>query len=143
MKPIAQPSHFVTALRMEAVRDANGMPLCNRSGRRLYEVLSPLVYWSEKFGRLFVVKSGYITDLGSVPRLPLIYTLLGDIAEEPYPLHDMLYTSAELSREDADAVLLEALEAVDVPAWKRRMIYFGVRVGGSAHFADQSGVDRQ
>ncbi len=101
---MTQPAHFITPLRMEALLGDDGLPLYSRDGRRLYKLLSPLVYWSAKYERLFVVKDGFITDLGSVPRLPIVYTLFGDIAEEPYPLHDMLYSKGALPREDADAL---------------------------------------
>ena len=137
---MTQPAHFITPLRMEALLGDDGLPLYSRDGRRLYKLLSPLVYWSAKYERLFVVKDGFITDLGSVPRLPIVYTLLGDIAEEPYPLHDMLYSTGELPRKDADEVLLEALEAVGIAGWRRKPIYSGVRVGGGAHYCEKEPI---
>ena len=138
---MTQPAHFITPLRTEALWGEDGLPLYTRDGRRLYKLLSPLVYWSAKYNRLFVVKEGFITDFGSVPRLPVIYTLFGEIAEEPYPLHDMLYSTGELPREDADAVLLEALEAVGISRWKRLPVYSGVRVGGQSRYCEKEPIE--
>lgn len=128
--------HFITPLRMEALCGPDGLPLCNRDGRRLYVLLAALVYWSEVTCSLIVAPSRYVTDLGSVPRIPVVFDALGEIAQEPFVIHDLMYTKRTFPRETADRVLLEGLEAVGVSWAKRRAIYFGVRIGGGSHYGD-------
>lgn len=128
--------HFITPLRMEALCGPDGLPLCNRDGRRLYVLLAALVYWSEVTCSLIVAPSRYVTDLGSVPRIPVVFDALGEIAQEPYVIHDLMYSKHTFPRETADQVLLEGLEAVGVPLLKRRAIYLGVRIGGGSHYGD-------
>ena len=128
-------SHFVTPLRIEALCGPDGMPLCNRDGRRLYKLLDRLVYWSASLDYPVVVDAGFVTDFGSVPRIPIVFDALGEIAQEPYVIHDRMYSKRDYPRETADSVLLEGLEAVGVSAPQRRAIYLGVRIGGGSHYA--------
>lgn len=82
---------------------------------------------------LITVPAGFYTDFASVPRwMPVMYALLGDTAHEPAVIHDWLYYSAIEPRELADKVLLEAMEAWGMPAWRYYPIYWGVRTGGWA-----------
>jgi hypothetical protein len=130
-------SGFLTTLQVEAmVNSATGTSLCNRSGRRLFKLLSTLQYRTWQ-GWVLTIDPGFITDFGSVPRIPLIFDLLGDITYEPYVIHDMLYTTHYLTRLEADRVLQEALLAVGVPKWKASLIYFGVRIGGASSWNDK------
>jgi hypothetical protein len=43
----------------------------------------------------------------------------------------------------ADRVLLEAMEVLDVSRWKRRAIYAGVRVGGWKAWGDHRAENRK
>lgn len=90
----------------------------------------PFRYQSDLAG-LITVPVGFYTDFASVPRfMPLAYACLGDTAHEPAVIHDWLYYSAIVPRGTADRVLLEAMEAWGMPAWRYWPIYYGVRVGG-------------
>ncbi|WP_371130409.1 DUF1353 domain-containing protein [Nitrosospira multiformis] len=42
---------------------------------------------------------GSFPDRSSVPRIPLVYDNLGDIAQRPAVIHDYLYSKVELSRD--------------------------------------------
>ncbi len=132
-------SLFLTHVQLEPMWDAVGMPLFNRDGRRLLETISSLRYRSD-IGGLIEVVSKFVTDLGSVPRIPLIYDMLGDIAIEPFILHDWLYSTGAMPRLLADQVLREALLLVGIAKWKVEMIYWGVRVGGGKHYASNYSV---
>lgn len=119
---------------MEALCGPDGLPLCNRDGRRLLKLTSPLAYWSERLNRVVVVREGFVTDLASIPRVPIFYVLLNDAICEESVIHDFFYSTGEVTRKEADAVLLEAMEAMGAPAWKRKSIYDGVRLFGEPHY---------
>lgn len=107
-------------------------------GYKKWETLAPLVYESPVAQRTIVVPAEFITDLASVPRLPLAYLLAGDRVPGPAVVHDYLYQlDTWEDRALADAVFLEAM-AVDQPALGfeaeskviRGLIWSAVRAGG-------------
>lgn len=132
----AMTAKFLTPLQLEEVTDPNGIPLKNRSGKQLYRVLRLFQFYSAKFGVLISVKAGFITDLDSTPRIPIVYLVVNGFGDGPAVVHDYLYSTGAMPRADCDAVLVEACKVVGVPAWKRALIWAGVRVGGSGHFAE-------
>lgn len=93
-----------------------------------------LLYTSDVAGRTFIVPRGFRTDLASVPRWPLIYWLCGATSDEAACIHDFLYSTHEVSRATADAVLREASAVTGVPAWRRWLMYWGVRIWGGSHW---------
>jgi hypothetical protein len=93
-----------------------------------------LVYQSDVAKRTFTVPAGFQTDLASVPRLPLVFLLAGDCAREAAVVHDYLYSTHLVDRATADAVLREASAVTGVPAWRRTLMYWGVRMGGASHW---------
>jgi hypothetical protein len=95
---------------------------------------APLVYESEVAGRIFVVPTGFETDLASVPRLPLAYMLFGGVGDAAAVVHDFLYSTQEVSREMADDVLEEAMRVSGVAGWRRYPMWFGVRLFGGSHW---------
>lgn len=90
----------------------------------------PFRYQSDLAGVIFTVPVGFFTDFASVPRLGVVYALLGDRAHEPAVIHDWIYYSAVTTREVADDVLMEAMETLNLPWWQRYPIWWGVRMGG-------------
>lgn len=121
-------SRFLTDLDMrEADRDVD-------NGR--WVLCEPLIYSSDVLDRIVTVPRGFVTDLASVPRLPLVYWLCGGRANKPSVVHDFLYGSGIVSREKADAVFLEAMEVVGVPAVYRRLMWAGVRAGGAGRYVN-------
>lgn len=101
----------------------------------LYRLLSPLVYHSKLFGTI-VAPHGYVTDLASVPRLPFAYLLAGGKASEAGIIHDWLYSSHQLTREQSDAVLREAIMVMGYSKTLANTMWLAVRVGGSSHWGD-------
>ena len=89
----------------------------------------PFRYQSDLVG-LITVPVGFYTDFASVPRLGIVYAMLGDRAHEPAVVHDWLYYAAITTREKADDVLMEAMKVMDLPWWQRYPIWWGVRIGG-------------
>lgn len=90
----------------------------------------PFRYQSDVAGQILTVPIGFYTDFASVPRLGLIYSMLGDLAHQPAVIHDWIYYSAITTKEVADLVLLEAMEVIGLPVWRRYPIYWGVKFGG-------------
>jgi hypothetical protein len=101
----------------------------------LWILALPLVYESDAAERTITVPAGFRTDLASVPRLPMVFLLAGDCAREAAVVHDYLYTSHIVDRAMADAVLREASAVTGVPAWRRWLMWLGVRIGGARHWA--------
>lgn len=74
-----------------------------------WRLLAPLRYQSDVPGvGVLEVPSGFLTDLASVPRLPLVFWLVGDRAHQPGAVHDWLYVSGLTSQAAADALFYEA-----------------------------------
>lgn len=119
---------FLDPLRVEELGD----------GR--WTLLADLRYQSARAAALFVVPAGFVTDFASVPRLPFVFWLCGDAAHAPATVHDFLYQTHLLGRGAADDVFAEAMEAEGVSAWRRAMMWAGVRAGGTSAY--ESGPDR-
>ena len=106
-------------------------------GYKKWETLAELRYQSDLAG-LIIVPREFITDLASVPRLPLAYLIAGDRAPGPAVIHDWLYQHPDFEdRSLADGVINEAM-AVNQPELGfeaengviRNLIWGGVRLGG-------------
>lgn len=94
-----------------------------------WKVHEPFRYQSDLAG-LISVPAGFKTDFASVPRIGLIYSLLGDTAHEPAVIHDWGYYCGVLPRKVCDKVILEAMGVIGMPWYRRWPIYAGVRAGG-------------
>lgn len=79
------------------------------------------------------VPSGYVTDLASVPRLPLAYLVAGGRAPKSAVLHDYLYET-RAGRDYADRVFLAAMKAEGISSAVARLMYWGVRAGGEERY---------
>lgn len=124
----------ITELQLEILRDHRGLALKNRDGKQLYRLLRPFVYSSDIAGTI-AVPEGFVTDLGSVPRLPFVYAMFGDDFQWAATIHDYLYSTAKESRAVADAVLQEAAIALGYPRWKALAVYLAVRAFGASRYS--------
>ncbi|MBK8893737.1 MAG: DUF1353 domain-containing protein [Propionivibrio sp.] len=120
-------SRFVTPLVVTLLDDAAN------EGRGEWRLFEPFAYVSDKIG-VVSVPAGFQTDFASVPRAPVMFWLAADSAHQAAVIHDYLYATASVSRADADDVLLEAMEAEGVPAWRRWGMYLAVRAFGGSHY---------
>jgi hypothetical protein len=97
----------------------------------LFRLVRPFKYRSAVLGALLVIPEGFLTDLSSVPRLPLIYWLYGGRARKAAVPHDFLYQTHSCTKEEADEVFREAMALLpDLPAHARWAMYQGVCLGG-------------
>ena len=101
----------------------------------LWRLQAPLQYYSVVAGQWIIVPEGFITDGCSIPRLPFIYLLAGDKAEEAGYVHDWLYTSQMFPRETCDAILREAVIAMGYDEFLANSMYDAVRMFGASHWA--------
>lgn len=117
---------FVTAgLKTDLVDEIND----------IHVLLDPLVYWSDVLGRKIRVPKGFKTDFASVPRVVGAYLLFGGKGKRAAVVHDFLYSGGvNVTREQADAVFREALQATGYSAFTVAAMYAGVRMGGASHF---------
>jgi len=127
---------FLTPLEVECVDDTAN------SGRGIWRITAPLVYQSDILGRQMVIEPGFLTDYASVPRVPFAYWLFGDTSHRAAVVHDWLYHHHEVCDEStANKVLLEAMKAEGIPAWRRAGIYAGVVVGGRSAWLEDGRSD--
>lgn len=118
---------FATLLDVELINPAA------YGGRGLWRLRSPLIFNSRHIGIVFV-EAGFETDFASVPRVPLVFDLMGDMAHSAGTVHDWLYYRAEVPRKLADMVLREAALASGVSPWRASLMYRAVRLFGSSHY---------
>jgi hypothetical protein len=107
-----------------------------------WQLLAPVVYFSDLLDADIYVPSGFVTDFSSVPRwIPVAYAVTGNTGHGAAVVHDYLYQTHRLpahappriidvSRFLADEVFYEAGLAWGEPAWRMRLMYAGLRVGG-------------
>ena len=86
---------------------------------------------------LIEVPKGYVTDLTTVPRLLWsVFPPHGRYAKAAI-VHDYLYSKAIGSKRWADKVFLEAMGVLDVPRWRKWVMYFAVRLFGRGNYGEK------
>lgn len=118
-------SRFLTSLQAEKLPHDG-----SADQRGTWRLLAPLAYRSDLLDTIVVVPAGFLTDFASVPRLPVAYLLTANRGHEAAVLHDWAYSTHFVIRAQADDLFAEALEAGGEPAWRRGLMWAGVRVGG-------------
>lgn len=80
--------------------------------------------------RRLVVPAGFETDFASIPRG--LWNLLPKLDRHLLAavLHDWLYSTAIVTKPEADAIFLAAMKDLGVPVWKRWAMYLAVRLFG-------------
>jgi Protein of unknown function (DUF1353) len=117
---------FVTPLFVEHVSDAVDM---------LHE---PFMATADDV--LITVPKGFASDYASVPKLPVLFEVLGGIGKLAALLHDFLYSSVcapglrLLGRAWADDVFYYALLEQGIARWKAWLMWMAVRSAGWAFF---------
>jgi hypothetical protein len=100
----------------------------------LWELLAPLQYCSDVLCRVITVPVDFVTDFASVPRILGIYDLEGGKCNKAAVVHDWLYSTQCVTREQADQVLREAIIASGYSASTAAIFYAAVRIGGGSHW---------
>jgi hypothetical protein len=106
-----------------------------------WKLLAPLVYQrAQDVGgqkTRYVVPEGFVTDLASIPSFIFWRSKSGNYNEAAV-LHDACYAgtvtitppAAPLTRGEADGLFQDAMAALGVGWWTRRVLYRSVRLGG-------------
>jgi len=101
-------------------------------GRPVYILLRPLkfTYQINGGGLEIEIPQGFETDFASIPRI--FWPILPPTGRysKAAVLHDYLYGLPNCSRFLADAMLREAMYQLDVPLWKRIVVFYFVRTFG-------------
>ncbi len=86
----------------------------------------------EGSGLIIPVPAGFVTDFASIPRP--FWSILPPWGKygPPAIVHDYLYWDQRCTREQADAVMLLAMEDTHVSCFRRRLIYWALRLGGAS-----------
>jgi len=126
---------FKTELKI-ALRKNDGKSISKQD----WKLLSDFIYKSALVDSLIVVPTGFVTDFASVPRLPIIFLLVGDTAIEASCVHDFLYRSGAFDRSMCDRIFREAAIESGVPAWRVFLLYNGVRLFGSGFYLKTQGA---
>jgi len=95
-------------------------------------------YYADKEGvplTEVVIAEGFVTDFASTPKFLYPWFPPIGIYNKAAMVHDFLYSeSTPITRAEADKFFLQAMEVLKVPAWKRRLMYFAVRLFGASHY---------
>lgn len=121
-------AHFKTKLRVELVA-AGSKPV--------WQLQAPFVFVTDVLDTILVVPTNFLTDFASVPRLPLAYTLTGNLAHEAAVIHDWLYSKEckdRATRKQADDVFYEAAIVVGTSEFRAWLMWLGVRAFGQRHW---------
>ena len=120
-------------------------------GRPVHKLTRSLVW--ENGAVIVMVPRGFETDLASVPRLPIIYSLWGNRAHREAVLHDYLYRQGsfyfrdalaieDVSKEDADWFFREAMIGQGRSWFLYHPMYLAVRSCGGGSFRSMGVTDR-
>lgn len=104
--------------------------------RKYWKVLSEFTYLDPDFGDITVDRD-FITDFASVPRLPFLFTILGQYAHAAAVIHDWLYSTKQLDRASSDRVFLNALRSSGIARWRAWLLYGGVRLFGRSRYGKE------
>ena len=100
----------------------------------LWRLEDDLKFYSTVVGQWIIAPKEFITDGCSIPRMPFIYLLAGDKAEEAGYVHDWLYSSQMFPREICDQVLREAVMAMGYSQFLADSMFDAVRMFGGSHW---------
>lgn len=114
-------SSFTTPLDLRANDDGRTFTLLTEFAYEIGELGS---------GRFIRVPAGFATDFASIPQL--FWNILPPWGKygKAAVLHDWNYKRQEFSRAFCDAILDESMEALGVSKLTRKVIWWGVRIGG-------------
>lgn len=106
------------------------------AGENQWRLIEELNYYMDD-GHFISVPIGFVTDLASIPRpFRNIFSVNGNHREAAV-LHDWGYfrqgavtDGLVLSRSEVDALFLQAMERSGIGLFKRKAMYYAVRLGG-------------
>ena len=85
-------------------------------------------------GIVIRVEKGFITDLASIPRIFWFIFPPHGYYGKAAVIHDYCYVKAIASKYWADKTFLEAMTVLKIPRWKRKCMYWAVRLFGRGNY---------
>jgi hypothetical protein len=82
----------------------------------------------------FKIPKDFASDLDSIPHIPGIYVAFKGHARWSALLHDFLYATELVTREEADALFYMAMLEEGVPELLAKIMYVAVRVFGASRY---------
>ena len=125
---------------MKIIKVTHGVITLTKLSGRDWELDKPLkiTIQTKSSGRLiFDIKSGFKTDLGSVPKR--VQGIVGNGSNNEgaliaYVLHDVLYRTNYIAKKTADKFLLHMLKGHLQDRWDRYLAYWSVKFCGHAAY---------
>lgn len=104
---------------------------------------------------LIKINVGFKTDFCTVPRLPFVYFILGNLGKAAGLIHDALYSNFDgihvyyqetgephsYNRRWADKMFLNALIHLGMPWWQCHLMYRAVRILGYLYYKKDKQTD--
>lgn len=97
-----------------------------------FKLIEPFEYHISEYPaptplQIIKVPAGYITDFASIPRI--FWTIVSPVDEyaKAAVIHDWLHFKGYFSRKITDLIFLEGMIVLNVPAWKRDIVYNSVK----------------
>lgn len=107
------------------------------AGRRVWKLTAPFSFdvldlnRSGEFNLSIYVKSGFLTDYASIPRV-FWWIWPHDECAEAAIVHDWIYQQTNVDRQLADSIFRIIMRVTKKPYLMRLALYLGVRIGGWA-----------
>lgn len=119
-------SRFTTTLKTEQI------------GKWTHTLLDDLVLADDDL-QVITVPIGFTTDFASIKVLHnaflfVLFALVSGYGNYAATVHDWLYTTGQVTRKQADALLYRALRAEGVSRWRAWLFWAGVRLGGAKQY---------
>ena len=88
-----------------------------------------MVYASAIVG-MVIIPEGFVTEFASIPRIFRAIHPVNGKHRKAAVVHDYLCRDKTTTKKTADHVFNEAMKVCNVAGWRRRQMYFAVRIGG-------------
>ena len=112
----------------------SGKTVLERIDSTVYELKSSLSFENEKYK--VTIKSGLMTDGASIPKI--FWSIIGCPLNGKYVgsalIHDGLYASHILSKEESDLLFLDMMKDNGVAKWRRKLMYYAVKYFGKSSY---------
>lgn len=106
-----------------------------------FMLVNPLFYEVKRTGQIITVPAGFVTDFASVPWYARwLISVLGKHSI-PAIVHDYLYWEQRCTRDEADAILKEAMNEYGSSWRDQDAVYYAVRYGAQSAW-DENQTDR-
>jgi len=106
--------------------------IVKKVGERTWEIMKAFEYHvgAEDSNEVIKVPVGFVTDFASVPQFAWIIIPPDGSYTQAAVLHDYLYHIKAYTRKRSDEIFYEAMAVLEVKWWKRKVMYFSVRLAG-------------